>query len=96
MAAPRKPGKQDTASDMAGRARHISQSYDRQTRGSEQADERQLSGRQTRDERQTLERRNLRLPGEHWQRLEDMANDQKRTISELVREAVREYIERKR
>lgn len=67
-----------------------------QTSGSYPADTRQTTGRQAADTRQTLERRNLRLPPSHWEGLEAVAARQSRHVSEVVREAVREYLERNR
>jgi hypothetical protein len=75
----------------------------RQTSGSQAADTGQTDGRQTADKRQApgtapadvpgnLKRKNLRLPPEYWRELEAIARSQRRSISEIVREAVRRYL----
>ena len=63
-----------------------------QTKGSQPADDRQISGRQEADDKQTMERHNLRLPSHYWRELKRIANRDDRTISEVVREAIREYL----
>ena len=63
-----------------------------QTSGSQTSDERETTGRQPADNRQTLERRNLRLPPSYWRELDAIAARDSRKVSELVREAIREYL----
>ena len=64
----------------------------RQSTGSQTEPSRQTASRQPADNRQTLKRRNLRLPPDYWDELERIASRDSRTISEVVREAVREYL----
>lgn len=56
------------------------------------ADTEETLGSEAADTRQPLKRRNLRLPVSYWKRLEAIARQQDRSISEVVREAVRVYL----
>ena len=57
---------------------------------------RETFGSDPADNRPKLERRNLRLPSSHWRELERIATEDARPISEVIREAVREYLRERR
>ena len=91
MSATRKPKRGDTYVDP-DRIGKFAPSDERQTLERQPADTRATNERQPADNRQTLTRRNIRLPDEYWNRLEAIADHDDRTISELVREAIRQYL----
>lgn len=87
--------KKDLFSEMREAMGEKPKEPERQAGGTDSADERETTGTFPADTRQPMERRNLRLPPEHWRALERIAADERRPISEVVREAIREYLRRR-